>query len=245
MRLNNVEAVLFDMDGTLIKHTWQTEELSQAFFDAFANQLAPLTADVFFATFWEKSTDMWYMMLDQVIDGRTAQLYGYRHTLRSLNQNPNLAQQMVDTWERLVLEEAQPFEDTYNVLQTVRQHYLTGILTNGFISLQRAKLNKYQLCQAVDICFVSEETGYHKPDSRVFTYMLTQLRQHRPQLRPEQVVYVGDNPVSDIAGAKAAGMQAVLIQTDSATSQFMPPQPTLDTPIIHRLSDLLPLLPHC
>jgi len=50
----------------------------------------------------------------------------------------------------------------------------------------------------------SDETGYPKPDPRMFTATLEQLR-----AEPEQAAHVGDTPRTDIAGAKALGMVAI------------------------------------
>ena len=105
------------MDGTLIEHTWRLERICQELFDAFAGKLAPVTSDDFFACYWEKSVDMWHMMVAGVLDGETAAVYGYANTLRMLGLDETLAEPMLNCWRDLVLQEAVPFEDTYPVLQ--------------------------------------------------------------------------------------------------------------------------------
>jgi len=45
MRQSPIKAILFDMDGTLIKHTWQYEDITVALFNRFADALSPLTRD--------------------------------------------------------------------------------------------------------------------------------------------------------------------------------------------------------
>ena len=49
------------------------------------------------------------------------------------------------------------------------------------------------------------DIGYLKPHPRVFEYAVEQLG-----TRVEETIYVGDNPVADIAGAQGAGLRAVL-----------------------------------
>ncbi len=228
----HITTIIFDMDGTLIEHTWRLEQITQALFERFADELAPVTHDQFYELFWAKNEDMWYMMVDGVIDGDTAVRYGYVNTLRSLGQDPTLAEQMVAYWQQLVLKEALPFDDTFTVLEKLREKYTTSILTNGTVTLQRAKINRHHLDRYVDFTLVSEEAGYHKPDKRIFLKAL-QLAGNPP---PDQTLYVGDNPVTDIQGAQAAGIPPILMDP---RDDFESPRGVIK---IQSLSELLALL---
>lgn len=231
---SHITTIIFDMDGTLIKHTWQLSQITETLFAQFADELAPLTHDEFFECFWSKSEDLWHMMVDGAVAGNTVAKYSYFNTLRTLGQNTALAEPMLAKWNELVLIEATPFDDTFAVLETLRQNYTTGILTNGFITLQRGKIEKYRLAEYVDFTVVSEEIGYHKPDKRVFEATL-QLAGH--QISPEETIYVGDNLMADILGAQEAGLTPIL----------MNPRDDVDPPAgiikIRQLSQLLDLLP--
>lgn len=199
---SHITTIIFDMDGTLIEHTWQMERICQVFFARFADKLTPVTEAEFFDCFWSKSEDLWYMMIDGIIDGNAAARYGYANTLRALGQDTTLADAMLAYWVELVLTEAIPYEDTFTVLDIIRPSYTTGILTNGFTNLQRRKIEKYNLAAHVDFTLVSEEAGYHKPDKRVF---LEALKLANNAL-PGETLYVGDNLEADIEGALGAGI---------------------------------------
>lgn len=229
---NHVTTVIFDMDGTLIEHTWQLSYLCSTLFVRFAEALAPVTEEEFFDCYWAKSADTWYMMADGVIDGKTASTYGYINTLRMLQVDTSLAQPMADYWVELVLGEALPFDDTFTVLEAVRQKYTTGILTNGYTFMQRQKIERHNLDAHVDFSIVSEEAGYHKPDRRIFAEALKLAGNKQPQ----ETIYVGDNLKADIGGAQGAGISPI----------FMNPRDNFDPPVgvikIKRLSELLTLL---
>jgi HAD superfamily hydrolase (TIGR01549 family) len=228
----HITTLIFDMDGTLIEHTWQLSQITETLFARFAAELAPVTHDQFFETFWSKNMDMWYMMVDGVIDGETAAKYSYINTLRALEKEVSLGESMLAYWHSLVLEEAKPFADTFNVLRALQNHYTTGILTNGFTALQRDKINKYNLADYVDFTLISEEAGFHKPDRRIFLKAL----EMSGDASSHESLYVGDNLMSDIQGAKAAGLTPI----------FINPNNDLDPPAgivkIQRLSELLTLL---
>ncbi len=207
---SHITTIIFDMDGTLIKHTWQLSKICEALFARFAKTLAPVTEEEFFDCFWSRNYDMWYMMVDGVLDGNTAAKYSYANTLRALGQDVNLAESMLNYWVELVLEEAIPFDDTFTVLDALRQKYTTGILTNGFIHLQRQKIERYNLAAHVGFSLVSEEAGYHKPDKRLFWEALKLAG----DASPKETLYVGDNLEADIEGALEAGLMPIFINVE-------------------------------
>jgi HAD superfamily hydrolase (TIGR01549 family) len=227
-----ITTIIFDMDGTLIKHTWRLEQLTQALFARFADRLAPVVHDQFFDCFWPKNEDMWYMMVDGALTGDTAAKYSYFNTLRALGGDTSLAEAMVAAWNELVLAEAVPFADTAPVLAALRGRFKLGILTNGFATLQRQKIKRHRLDEQVDFTLVSEEVGYHKPDRRLFLAALKLAG----SVQPAQVLYVGDSLTADIQGAQSAGFNPVFICDDDQTE---PPPGVVK---IQRLNDLLPLL---
>lgn len=229
---SQITTIIFDMDGTLIKHTWKLNQITETFFAHFADALAPVTHDEFYDLFWSKNEDMWYMMVDGVLDGDTATRYSYINTLRVLGGDLALAEPMALYWQELVLNEAVPFEDTFTVLAALRGRYTTGILTNGFTTLQRGKIERYNLAAQVDFTLVSEEAGCHKPDKEIFLKALELAGQPDPQ----QTLYVGDNLITDIQGAQVAGIRPIFINPHN---DLAPPAEVIK---ILRLSELLRLL---
>ena len=89
-----ITTIIFDLDGTLIEHTWQLSRITETLFARFAADLAPITCDEFYDLFWPKNEDMWYMMVAGVLTGETAAKYSYINTLRALGQDTGLAEPM-------------------------------------------------------------------------------------------------------------------------------------------------------
>lgn len=231
---DDIGAVLFDLDGTLIKHTRHIEDLCRETFDAFEDRLAPVTADRFWETFWAKNRDMWYMAVDGVLSGDVARLYSFVNSLRALKVDDHLAKPMLEDWEGRIISATRLYDDALSTIGQLRSIGLgLGIVTNGFTTMQSRKIRHHVLDTQVDFVLISEQVGVYKPDRAIFDLALA-----RAGVAASQALFVGDTPSSDIEGARNAGLQAVLIDVrDTWTRVEMD-----GVPKIRRLTELLPLL---
>ena len=82
-----------------------------------------------------------------------------------------------------------------------------GIVTNGSKN-QRRNCRAADLDRLAHFIIVSEEAGYAKPDPRIFRDALIRAGLSKP----EQVMFIGDNPLADIDGAKRFGMQTAWVR---------------------------------
>jgi putative hydrolase of the HAD superfamily len=92
-----------------------------------------------------------------------------------------------------------------SALEPLRGKYELGIISN-FTGNLEVILREFELRDFFSSVTESYYAGASKPDARIFLAALS--RQPNP---PEQCLYVGDNPVNDIAPALALGMKAALI----------------------------------
>ncbi len=105
-----------------------------------------------------------------------------------------------------VPKEFTPFEDTQHALETLRElGYRLGVITNLRADLEPL-LRHAGLEGILDFSVTSAQAGIEKPHPPIF---LEALR--RAGVAPEEALHVGDQGRSDVAGARAVGMQAVLL----------------------------------
>jgi putative hydrolase of the HAD superfamily len=99
------------------------------------------------------------------------------------------------------------------VLGTLRTGWRLGIVTNGPPDVQARKVKALGLAALVDTVVYAQGVGrgVGKPDRAVFVEAA-----RRVGVRPALAVFVGDDPVADIAGARHAGMSAVHVQRGPA-----------------------------
>ncbi len=72
--------------------------------------------------------------------------------------------------------------------------------------MQRARLAASGLAPLFEVIVTSQSCGYAKPDPRILQVALRSLR-----VRASEAVYVGDDPATDGAAARAAGVRFICL----------------------------------
>lgn len=88
--------------------------------------------------------------------------------------------------------------------------FVMHILTNGFEETQHTKLLYSGIADYFREVITSESTGYTKPHPKIFEFAF-----EKTGADPEESVLIGDNPETDIAGAKLAGMDSIFYKYGS------------------------------
>lgn len=240
MNSRPVAAVLFDMDETLVTHTCTGLDLTREIYQHFKDHLGEIDEQTFARTLWQKANDLWKMMFDGVLKGDIARPYSFINTLRALRvEDDRLGHAMLKEFEHRLVESTKLFDDSVHVLQTLRDHGIrTGIVTNGYTTLQNRKLNHHGLPDLVDFTLVSETVGFHKPHAGIF-----QVALGKAGAVADEALMVGDNLWADIKGAVASGIPSVLLDPHGARIKDLETDDTLREPthVVPTLSDVLPL----
>jgi putative hydrolase of the HAD superfamily len=99
------------------------------------------------------------------------------------------------------------YEDSFPVLDKLKENYKLLLLTNGSPDLQNTKLDiTPELVPYFDEIVISGAFGRGKPDPTIFEHALSLLN-----IQNEEAIMVGDNLMTDILGAKRAGIKSVWI----------------------------------
>ncbi|MDS9473026.1 HAD family hydrolase [Sporosarcina pasteurii] len=112
------------------------------------------------------------------------------------------------------------YEETFSVLDKLKEDYQLVLITNGSPSLQQTKLDiTPELVPYFDHIIISGGFGVGKPDRSIFEHALDLC-----QLKPEEALMVGDNRMTDILGANQTGIPSVWInrENDAAIEEVTP-----------------------
>ncbi len=83
-----------------------------------------------------------------------------------------------------------------------------GIVTNGEHDTQSLKIKMLGFEAFFDEIVISGDVGVQKPESKPFIVMSKRLG-----IAPEELLYVGDNPLNDVEGSRNAGYIPVWVKT--------------------------------
>ncbi len=148
---------------------------------------------------------------------RLAQL---RQLMREHDHPPALADQAAACF-RTARNRVTPYPDVAAALARLRRHYRLVSLTNG-----NAQLEHTPLAGCFDHSFNAGEVGAAKPDPELFLAACAWA-----DVPTGQTLHVGDDPVRDVAAARAVGMHTAWIDRGQRDwpSDLPPPDLTCRT----------------
>lgn len=95
------------------------------------------------------------------------------------------------------------------ILQELSGPYRLYAASNGRQKQQENRLALAGLAPWLEGVFTSQAAGANKPSPVFFSYVMDRLHQTMPDLKPEEVLMVGDSRRADIEGAAGFGMQTM------------------------------------
>ena len=99
------------------------------------------------------------------------------------------------------------YPDVVDTLAQLRvKQVKTGIVTNGLKEDYDQVLQKLEAASYFDIAIGVDSCGKAKPDSKIFLYAVEKL-----QVKPAEVIFVGDSVERDYEGSKKAGLKLLFI----------------------------------
>jgi putative hydrolase of the HAD superfamily len=121
--------------------------------------------------------------------------------------DPDLAAELGERFPQERRKAPFVYEETFEVLDELKDNYQLILITNGSPNLQNSKLALTpELIPYFDHIVISGDFGKGKPDPSIFEHALSRL-----SLQKEEVMMVGDNLMTDILGANRAGIKSVWI----------------------------------
>jgi putative hydrolase of the HAD superfamily len=114
-----------------------------------------------------------------------------------------------------------PYPEVKELLQRLHLNYRLGLVSDGYVEVQKRKLISLNLISFFDIIVFTEELGreFWKPNPQPFNFILQRLN-----IRGPDAVYIADNPIKDFLGARKVGMWTVRVRRLDGLYSHMEPQ---------------------
>lgn len=142
---------------------------------------------------------------------------------------PYIREDCVNFYHEHISKFAKPFPDVTDIIKSLRKLGIkTAVVTNvaeDRVYSQNRKIAALGIGDLFDAIVYSGELGVHKPDRRIFDEAVKLLG-----VSNKECLFVGDDPISDVAGALSADMEVIWIDRFEYDGSFD------KEPRVHRVS---------
>ncbi|MBJ9954820.1 MULTISPECIES: HAD family hydrolase [unclassified Acinetobacter] len=193
-----IQAVLFDLDQTLLDRTSSLEKFLEWQINTLT--LVPLSQ--------QQNFIQRFITLDA--NGTVWKDKVYAQLIQEFQISKITVQALLTSYIEDFNKFCVAFQSVDSVLdRLVKADFSLGLISNGRSPFQERNFQALGVDKLFSSIIVSEAVGLRKPDPKIFQLACRQL-----ELMPEQCIFVGDNEVVDIVGAKSVGMQAILFDPE-------------------------------
>ncbi|WP_164984866.1 HAD family hydrolase [Ammoniphilus sp. CFH 90114] len=208
------KAVFLDLDNTIFSFDEMYKKTShEALNQVIGIQELGLAFPSFYETFRSIADELYFeyekgkRTMDSYRDERWIRTFKHFKIPIEQDKMKELNEYIVSNY----LDHVEPFTGAREFLQRLQERYRVGLITNGPVEMQLAKLGKMNMMSYFekDLVIISEEIGVSKPDPRIFQQALA-----RAGMTAEEAVHMGDSMKHDIVGANGIGMASALIHTE-------------------------------
>ncbi len=199
--LRRPDAVLFDTDNTLYDYSYANKTGEQAVRKKARNLLG-IEEEKFWKLYLQAREEI-KLQLGATASSHSRLLY-YQRVIELLGLRAHLliALDLEQTFWRTFLANAPLFSDVKSTLNLLRSYKVPiAIVTDLTAHIQLRKLTYFGLEDIFDAVVTSEEVGIDKPDIRNFQLVMKKLK----VCTTKNIWMIGDNPYTDIYGAKEFG----------------------------------------
>ena len=228
----NYEAIIFDIDGTLIDYDYSQYYALDKLLDIIPwNKVErPITKDVF--DFWYKEKNEFYNRPDS-------------NKINQYDQQKIILENVLANW-KIIVDSTQLTNTLFDIYETTWRaypdvleclfklnEYKLCIISNGDSKFQRLKLTKTGLEKYFSEILISGDIKIKKPNSKIYQTMSDKIN-----IPIDKCVYIGDRLDFDAIGSSDAGMLGVWLNRKNITDKKIPKK----VKMITSLQQLTPLL---
>ena len=218
------KAIFLDFDDTI--GDWTTAEhkaLQELYIHYHLEQLYPAFED-YLNAYKPYNLELWGMYGRGEVTKEWLHLQRFLRPIEKLPLSEDalreLAHEMGAAFLRLTNKHFCLLPDADKTVKYLASKYPLTIISNGFKEVQYYKFEHSGLAPYFTHTLISEEVGINKPQPGIFEIALA-----RNGIHADEAIMIGDSYSSDIAGAKAAGIDQIWIhdgETDETATYIVP-----------------------
>ncbi|MEP1035568.1 YjjG family noncanonical pyrimidine nucleotidase [Ekhidna sp.] len=202
--MKGIKHIFFDLDHTLWDYDRSAQETLSEIYIQLELSKSGLSVKKFVNTFYEVNNKLWVKYNDGLIDREYIKTRRFNEVFTSTGINEVKSEEASSYFLNNCSLKPYLMDDALTALHYLSNKYELHIITNGFIDAQNRKLSSSGITKFFKVMVTSECIDSRKPSPEIFEYSL----QEAGATKSESIM-IGDNPRTDIQGAKDFGMKTV------------------------------------
>ena len=226
--MKKYKIVLFDLDHTLWDYDRNSKETLQELYDFHQINNYKIAFDDFHNAFQKTNISLWDLYDTGKIDRHVIRNDRFPLVLKELLVvNNDLARALSDHYFELSPTKKHLVSNALEVLNYLQNKYPMLLVTNGFEKMQSGKAESSGIRKYFQEIITSERAGHKKPSKEIFEFALNQSG-----FANHEAIMIGDNLLTDMAGATNASIDSVL---------YNPKETQHTSMVTHEIKDLIEL----
>ena len=205
---DKVQTIFLDVDDTLWWFTQNSKVALEQTFHDYGGDFWPCDYDAFHAVYLQHNDKLWDQYHHGLIAKEVLVTERFKRTLVEVgcdSECNELALLMNDHYLAVLAQQTTLLPGARHLLEhLVARGYDVNVLSNGFKGVQQQKLVSGGIDHLIHHVVLSDDCGITKPLPGIYDYAQQVCR-----CSPETTLMIGDNPETDIAGAKRAGWSTI------------------------------------
>ncbi len=234
MSTKKYSCIFFDLDHTLWDYETNSKETLEELYGQYnLTEKGVHHFNAFHQRFQEVNAQLWVLYDTGKIDSSVIRKERFKQILEAFDAyDEKLSHDISHDYLMTCPKKGNLMPGAINVLEYLKDRsYNLSVITNGFEEIQNLKLTSGNLHGYFDHIITSQKAGHRKPAPEIFEFALQAYNAQK-----HESLMIGDNLITDMGGAKKAGIDTVYYNPDS-----VPHNETLHHEI-SRLDELLQIL---
>jgi putative hydrolase of the HAD superfamily len=202
--MENISAVLFDLDDTLIDRRRTFSLYCEHITDNFLKNKISFTERKNVLLLLKEMDKNGYENRD-IFYKKIIDTWNLKHTAEELKQD------WIEHFDKYSVSAYKLMD----ILEYLVKKYKLAIITNGSSYIQNKKIDTLGIRKYFNEIIISGDIGIRKPEKEIFLLCCNRLN-----VKPSEAVYIGDNYEIDIIGANNAGLNALWINKDKIDNNY-------------------------
>lgn len=207
MTTKKYSCIFFDLDHTLWDYETNSKETLEELYgqyNLFEKGVTHFKA--FHQCFQDVNAKLWILYDTGKIDSEVIRKERFKQILENFNAyDEKLSRDISHDYLITCPKKGNLMPGASTVLKYLKDRsYQLSVITNGFEEIQHLKLTSGNLTNYFDHIITSQKAGHRKPAPEIFQFALDRHRIHN-----HEAMMIGDNLITDIGGAKNAGIDTV------------------------------------